>query len=106
VKADAPLEVKLMKDVDDEDGGLYDTKHNFFRAPMIAIHPASIGERPEGVTPSHCVWAIFDNTIVETHLSEEMIGTMMEVRNGKGLPTFLSYDKPFTMPNGEPFNDI
>lgn len=111
VKADAPKEVKLLIDVDDAGKtDTFDTDNEFFRAPMIAIYPGrqyeDTGEDSPTLMQCRPVWAIHGNVIVEAQLTEPMIAAIWRSREDNKLPTYFSYQKPYTMPNGESFSGV
>lgn len=71
-----------------------------FRAPVVAVDIVSLDDN------SYPVWGIYgDGVLYRLTIDNDVLDSLMISRKASKLPTLLATDKPYTMPNGEWFNE-
>lgn len=72
-----------------------------FRAPLVAVDIVSLDDN------SYPAWGIYgDGVLYRLTIDSEVLDRLMVSRKGNKLPTLLATDKPYTIPNGEPFSGV
>lgn len=82
----------------------------FFSVPHLIVdnRPEVHGTHdPDKKEWGHQIWGIWHGgTIISMVLDDGPLINLVNQRRMNNLPVFTSEEKPYTMPNGEPFNDI
>ena len=97
----------VLKDGDDV--RTLTTYDEFFRVPHLIINnkPEVMGHHKPDEGHGHVVWGIWQGgTIISLVLDDPALINLVDQRRMNDLPVFSSEDKPYTMPNGESFNEV